>query len=117
MPVNVEIFIANGAGAVNGTGTDDLTLVKGRHQLGFGGSFAFWHSYQTSHARSGGNWTINGQTTGSGLADLLIGASMTSLPLDPLPNILLYKKTISGDVQDNAVMGPFTRINYWTFKG
>ena len=50
-------------------------------------------------------------------ADLLIGASVTSLPLDPLPNILLYKKTITGDVQDNAVMGPFTRINYWTFKG
>ena len=50
-------------------------------------------------------------------ADLLIGKSMTSLPLDPLPNILLYKNSIKGQVQDNAVMGPFARMNYWTLKG
>lgn len=50
-------------------------------------------------------------------ADLLIGASVTSLPLDPLPNILLYKTSIKGKVQDNAVMGPFARMNYWTLKG
>jgi peptide/nickel transport system substrate-binding protein len=50
-------------------------------------------------------------------ADLLIGASVTSLPLDPLPNILLYKNKIKGKVQDNAVMGPFARMNYWTLKG
>jgi len=50
-------------------------------------------------------------------ADLLIGASVTSLPLDPLPNILLYKTSIKGKVRDNAVMGPFTQMNYWTLKG
>jgi hypothetical protein len=53
---------------------DDVTLVRGAHQLGFGASIAYWKSSQTSHARSSGNWTVNGQTTGRGLADLLIGA-------------------------------------------
>jgi peptide/nickel transport system substrate-binding protein len=50
-------------------------------------------------------------------ADLLIGKSVTSLPLDPLPNILMYRKTIGTPVADNAVMGPFARMNYWTLKG
>lgn len=49
-------------------------------------------------------------------ADLLIGRSATSLPLDPLPNILLSKNKIRG-ITDNAVMGPFARMNYWTVKG
>ena len=49
-------------------------------------------------------------------ADLLIGKSVTSLPLDPLPNILLSKQKIKG-ISDNAVMGPFARMNYWTVKG
>jgi hypothetical protein len=66
--------------------TDDVTVVRGRHQMGFGGSYAYWHSFQTSHARSGGNWIINGQTTGSGLADFLIGA--VSSMEQGVPNLL-----------------------------
>ena len=46
----------------------------GSHQLGFGANIAYWKSIQTSHARSGGSWMFNGQTTGRGLADLLVGA-------------------------------------------
>jgi len=66
--------------------SDDLTMVRGRHQFGFGASVAYWNSYQTSHARSGGDWIINGQTTGSGLSDFLIGA-VSSLEQNA-PNIL-----------------------------
>ena len=66
--------------------SDDLTMVRGRHQFGFGASVAYWNSYQTSHARSGGDWIINGQTTSSGLADFLIGA-VSSLEQNA-PNIL-----------------------------
>src|SRR5205814_9145021 len=32
-----------------------------------------WQFHFLSHARSGGNWTFNGQATGLGLADLLMG--------------------------------------------
>ena len=51
-----------------------MTFVKGRHQLGLGAGLAYWKSFQTSHARSGGNWIVSGQTTGRGLADFLVGA-------------------------------------------
>jgi hypothetical protein len=52
---------------------DDLTVVRGRHQLSLGGNLAYWKSNQESHARSGGAWTIDGSFTGLGLADLLLG--------------------------------------------
>jgi hypothetical protein len=53
--------------------SDDLTLVRGNHQLGFGASAAYWAMDFLTHARSGGNWLINGQATGLGLADFLVG--------------------------------------------
>ena len=52
---------------------DDLTLVRGRHQLSVGGNMAYWTYDQVAHARSGGNWTFNGQATGLGLADFMVG--------------------------------------------
>ncbi len=54
-------------------GVDDVTLVRGRHQLAVGANVAYWNSLQYAHARSGGNWTFNGQATGLGLADFLLG--------------------------------------------
>ena len=57
---------------------DDLTLVRGNHQLGVGASLAYWKMNFLTHARSGGNWIVNGQATGSGLADFLVGR-MSSL--------------------------------------
>ena len=68
---------------------DDLTVVRGNHQLGLGGSAAYWKMDFLTHARSGGNWIINGQATGLGLADFLVGRVATpraggpaALPMD-----------------------------------
>jgi peptide/nickel transport system substrate-binding protein len=36
-----------------------------------------------------------------------------ALPLDPLPNILLWSKKIAGPVADNPIMGPFWNSNLW----
>ena len=47
--------------------------MRGDHQMAVGGSLAYWQFHFLSHARSGGNWTFNGQATGLGLADLLMG--------------------------------------------
>src|SRR5690349_19189168 len=55
------VFWTNGYQAA-----DDLTLIKGRHQFGFGANIAYWTPSQTSHARSGGSWMFNGSTTGRG---------------------------------------------------
>jgi len=53
--------------------SDDLTLVRGNHQLSVGGSVAYWRFAFQSHSRSGGDWNFTGQLTGLGLADFLMG--------------------------------------------
>ena len=52
---------------------DDLTLVKGNHQLAVGASVAYWKMDFVTHARSGGGYTFNGQIFGLGMADFLMG--------------------------------------------
>jgi hypothetical protein len=91
--------------------TDDVTLVRGRHQMGLGVSFAYWRSYQTSHARSGGNWIINGQTTGSGLSDYLIGA--VSSMEQGVPNLLdMDMKYLGLYAQDSWSAREGVTLNY-----
>ncbi|MBI4888855.1 MAG: carboxypeptidase regulatory-like domain-containing protein [Acidobacteria bacterium] len=53
--------------------SNDLTVVRGNHQLAVGGSLAYWTFHFQSHARSGGNWNFTGQLTGLGLGDFLMG--------------------------------------------
>lgn len=39
--------------------------------------------------------------------------NMISLPLDPLPNILLWSDNIVGNVADNPILGPFADMHNW----
>ena len=52
---------------------DDLTLVRGRHQLGVGGNVAYFNGFYQSSSRAAGIWIFDGSATGLGLADLLLG--------------------------------------------
>jgi len=82
---HVGVFIVSGNGfQINNPGPsrftmqasqigDDITLVRGDHQIGVGASLAYWQFHFLSHARSGGNWNFTGQLTGLGLADLMMG--------------------------------------------
>ena len=79
---------------------DDLTVVRGRHQLGVGLNVAYWKSSQTSHARSGGSWMFNGQTTGRGLADLLVGA--VGSVEHGVPNLLIMDMMYAGIYAQDA---------------
>src|SRR5262245_28546486 len=51
---------------------DDISILRGNHQMAFGASTAAWwsNSYSGNYHV---NFTFNGQTTGLGMADLLIG--------------------------------------------
>ena len=90
---------------------DDLSLVRGRHQLGVGLNVAYWKSNQTSHARSGGNWLFNGQTTGRGLADLMIGA--VGSVEHGVPNLLIMDMVYAGlYAQDAWRMSDRVTLNY-----
>ncbi len=43
-------------------------------------------------------------------ADPITADQLISLPLDPLPNILLWDKTVVGAVSDNAILGPWWNL-------
>jgi hypothetical protein len=73
---------------------DDVTLVRGRHQLGLGANVAYWDSYQQLNARSGGQFTFNGSLTGLGLADFLAGRLFRLE--QGAPNILPMDQTYVG---------------------
>jgi peptide/nickel transport system substrate-binding protein len=46
-------------------------------------------------------------------ADPIAADNNVALPIDPLPNILLWSKKIAGPVGDNPIMGPFFNSNLW----
>jgi peptide/nickel transport system substrate-binding protein len=48
-------------------------------------------------------------------ADKILADNAVSIPLDPLPNILLWAKNVNGP-KDNPVMGPFWTLNEWTLS-
>jgi Carboxypeptidase regulatory-like domain/TonB dependent receptor len=56
---------------------DDLTVVRGNHQLGFGASVAHFRVSFRTWARGGGQWNFTGQASGLGLADMLLGRVAT----------------------------------------
>ena len=78
-PVNVNgMFALVGSGERRSTHklygfSDDVTLVRGSHQLGFGASTRYWKFDTRSTSRTGGSWTIDGSLTGHALADFLTG--------------------------------------------
>ena len=71
-------------GSVNGTPgaafsgpnpqiTEDLSLVRGNHQLGFGVNYIFQLMNYWSGLNAPGMFTFSGQTTGLAMADFLVG--------------------------------------------
>jgi len=53
--------------------SDDVTLVRGNHQLALGGNVAYWTHYTVDGQRGVGLWTFDGSLTGLGTADFLTG--------------------------------------------
>jgi hypothetical protein len=54
---------------------DDVSWVKGSHQLKFGASWAIYKKIQDLFANTEGNYTFNGFFTGSDFADFLLGTA------------------------------------------
>ena len=54
-------------------GAEDFTLIRGRHEILFGGDWIHVHFNGHSSFQSNGNFTANGQITGMALADLETG--------------------------------------------
>jgi hypothetical protein len=52
---------------------DDVSVVRGRHELKMGGSFELYKKLQQSFVSEKGNFTFNGRFTGSAFSDFLLG--------------------------------------------
>ena len=52
---------------------DDLSLVRGAHQIGLGANFIHSSISTTSYGSAAGSFTFSGQITGLGLSDFLLG--------------------------------------------
>lgn len=91
--------------------SDDVTLIKGAHQIGLGAAVAQWDSYSEAHVRSPGTYTFNGNVTGLGLADFLTGN--VGQFLQAAPNFLDMKQYYVGlYASDSWVVNPKLTLNY-----
>jgi hypothetical protein len=57
--------------------SDEVNVVKGNHQIAFGGIVADWRENNYSHTSSLGAYTFNGSITGLSMADFLTGNMAT----------------------------------------
>ncbi len=108
MPHYMLLTVANGFQLGGGTESlstfvtnefqvnDDLTIVRGAHQLAFGGSLAHWKSLSQANVRSPGQLTIDGTQTGLGLADFLTGRMGVNALVQAAPNTLDMAQTYLG---------------------
>ncbi len=65
----VRMILDNAASQVS----DDLTIVRGSHQIALGGNLARWTSSTENYARAIGDFTFDGTATGLALADFMTG--------------------------------------------
>jgi hypothetical protein len=56
---------------------DDIDLIRGKHQIAFGG-MTFYNQFNSyNNQLTNGQWTFNGSITGIGLADFMVGRAST----------------------------------------
>jgi hypothetical protein len=91
--------------------TDNLSVVRGNHQLSFGGNIGHWVTSFTANVYSPGNFTFSGNNTGLGLADFLTG--QPSLYNQALPNTLYPSQYLVGAyAQDSWRISSRLTLNY-----
>src|SRR5687767_5226457 len=91
--------------------SDDITMIRGNHQFGIGGSLAFWRSLSRANVRSPGVFAFNASITGLGLADFLTG-QMSSFQ-QAVPNTLdMQQWYVGGYIQDTWKASSNVTMNY-----
>ena len=92
--------------------SDDLTIVRGAHQLAFGGNIAHWKSLSSANVRSPGQLSIDGTQTGTGLSDFLTGRMGVNALVQAAPNTLDMAQTYLGlYAQDTWRLGSRVTLN------
>jgi hypothetical protein len=123
LPQNMVLSITNGfsmglghrTGDVTGINTfqinDDFSLVRGAHQMSFGGNPRLDYFTQSDFFFGVGRFTFSGATTGTGLADILTGNLATLSAGAPL---YMREKQwlVSAYATDTWKMTPRLTMNY-----
>ena len=89
---------------------DDLTLVRGSHQIAFGANIAYFNVSQKVWARGGGQWNFTGAASGLGLADMLLGR-VNTLDQSGISGIDFYQWYQGAYVQDTWRATPRITVN------
>jgi len=63
---------------------DDVSFVKGNHQVTVGGNLAHWRTTQRAHTSDVGQYNFDGSFTGLGMADFLTGRLVTLTQQQPV---------------------------------
>jgi Carboxypeptidase regulatory-like domain len=90
---------------------DDVSTVKGSHQLAFGVGAIYGRVNQRANFLSGGAFTFNGSTTGLGMGDFMLGRVFTFQ--QGTPNKLeIHEKRFNLYITDNWKVRPRLTANY-----
>jgi hypothetical protein len=93
------------------TVNDDVTMIRGNHQWGFGVAFSWWDSLTKANVRSPGTFTFDGGATGIPLADFMTGRLFTFI--QSAPNTLDFRQKYFGlYTQDTWKLSPTMTLNY-----
>jgi carboxypeptidase family protein len=95
----------------NGQISDDFSILRGSHQIMFGGVAQKAHSSSLSNVTSSGNYNFNGQQTGLGLADFMTGRLNTLTQSGPL-YLLVHRYYFGFYLQDTWKMTPRLTATY-----
>ncbi len=96
--------------------SDDMTMIRGNHQFGFGGSLAFWRSLSRANVRSPGLFSFGGANTG--LGSLTSSSAVCRRRIEPafiqaVPNTLDMQQWYVGPVRAGHVEArPKMTLNY-----
>jgi len=92
---NPEAFLHTTTGALN----DDVSWVKGSHQIAFGGHYMRSVVYTIAYAWSQGSYSFTGGATGLGMGDFFAGQVGNLRQANPNP-LNLFQNFVGGYAQD-----------------
>jgi carboxypeptidase family protein len=90
---------------------DDITFVKGTHQLAFGGFVMRSIEWSVAQAWSGGTYTVNGSVTGTGMSDFFLGNVSQLRQANPNP-LNLSQKFLGAYGMDTWKVNPKLTMTY-----
>ena len=90
---------------------DDVSILKGSHQLSFGGHYMRSIEWSVAQAWSGGSYTINGSVTGLGMSDFFLGNVSQFRQANPNP-LNLHQNFFGIYAQDTWKMNSKLTMTY-----